>query len=79
MKDIPIGRIRPSWNCEAMLIRGELTDRKIDRYIKQGFYSEELKTARRELQAKRKAQREARDQQNQNFIQSDGRLIYNPR
>lgn len=71
-------RIRPSWNCEAMLIRGPLTDRKIEQYRKRGFYSEELKATRRDFQAKKKAKREARDKSNQNFIERDGRLVFSP-
>jgi hypothetical protein len=69
------GHIRPSWNPEALLIKGELTDTKIEPYRKAGFYSAELKAARREVQARKQAER---DRANPNFIKRDGRLILQP-
>ena len=67
-----LGRVKASWNIAAIMGRGELTDRKIDKYIKAGFYSAEFREARRALMAK-KAKRQG------NFIQTEsGKLIYSP-
>jgi len=71
---INLGRIRPSWNCEAMLVRGRLSDKKIEQYRKRGFYSAEWQKARKEYWERKEARRRSG-----NFDQTtDGRLIYNP-
>lgn len=55
---------------------GPLTDRKLAKYEKMGFYNPEAIKARSELRAKRAAQRRHGD----NFYKGeDGRLIYSPR
>lgn len=59
-----------------MLIRGPLTDRKIEQYRKQGWYSDGFREARRELMKKKNAKKSTREGP---FIKSeDGRMIYNP-
>lgn len=70
------GHIRPSWNVTRMILRKRLTDRKIAQYEREGYYSPEIKAARRELWAKRAAKRAQRDG---NFIVSEGRPIFSPR
>lgn len=68
-------RLRSGWNPSAMLIRGKLTDKQIDRYIKAGYYSSDYRKARKEYW-KKKAERRRRFG---NFEQAeDGRLVYNP-
>lgn len=64
-----LGHIRSGWNEAAMLIRGPLTDQKIARYAKQGWYSEEFREQRRQ---KMKSRRKG------NFVERDGRWIYSP-
>lgn len=54
------------------IVTGKLTDQKIERYRRDGWYSEGFRQARREFQAKRKAKREG------NFVSNEGRLIYSP-
>lgn len=68
--------IKSSWNEAKLVIRGQLTDKKIAQYAKRGFYDEDFREARRELWAKRKARREGARQGS--FIERDGRLIYSP-
>ncbi len=74
--DFNENRVPSGWN-EAKLMRlAPLTDRKIDRYEKLGYYSPEYRAARRELQERKAAKRANRQG---NFdIASDGRLIYRP-
>ena len=68
-------RVRPGWT-DAMFLRGEkLTDRKISRYEERGFYSGEVRDARRELAKKRAAKRSERDG---HFDVVGGRMIYRP-
>jgi hypothetical protein len=68
--------MRGSWNATRMLVRGRLTDRKINYYSKRGWYANEFRAARRELMANKKARREKREG---NFISDRGRLIYSPK
>lgn len=69
--------IRSSWNESKYLIRGPLTDKKIDFYRKRGWYDPEFQEARRELMAKKKAKRDAK--RDGSFLKMpDGRLIYSP-
>lgn len=57
------------------MVRGPLTDRKIEQYRKMGFYSNEWRTARKEFWKNR----ETRKRVHSNFVQAeDGRLIYSP-
>ena len=61
------------WNV-AILLRGKpLTDRKIRRYEKLGYYDEGFREARRNWWQRRQARREG------NFDRAaDGRLIFRP-
>jgi hypothetical protein len=55
------------------VIGKELTDRKIEEYIKRGFYSEEFRQARRDL-------RNRRGRRDGNFLVfPDGRRVYSPK
>ncbi len=72
----PHSSVRSSWRPEGMLRRGLLTDKKIEKYRKQGWYSPELKQARRELNERKRMKSERREG---NFIVSDGKLIFSPR
>lgn len=56
-----------------MLVRGPLTDRKIARYIKLGFYSSEFRAARKVIQA-----RKVRKRSGNLVYAEDGRAIYSP-
>lgn len=69
-------RIRSSWNMTAMLIRGPLTDRKIEKYRAKGWYSAEFRQARRDKMEKRRIENHVR--RVSNFFEEDGRLIYSP-
>lgn len=62
-----------------MILKGPLTDRKIGQYQRQGFYSEEYRTARRERQAK-KAERRNRGLRREGnlLVRQDGSPIYSP-
>jgi hypothetical protein len=75
--------IRSSWNESLMILKGPLTDRAIDRYKAQGWYSDEMRAARKERQAKKAEQRQraaARrgEKRGGNFIVREGRMIYSP-
>lgn len=51
-----------------------LSDKKIDKYVKLGFYSDEFRAERKAYQAKKAARRRSG-----NFVQAeDGRFIYSP-
>ena len=52
-----------------------LTDRKINHYAAQGWYSKEVRDYRRERNARAMAKKQEREG---NFVLSSGRLIYNP-
>lgn len=64
-------RFKPGFKPHLAILRGPLTDRKITRYAKQGFYSEEFREFRRKTMQK-KSRRQG------NFVQTDGRFIYSP-
>lgn len=66
------GYVRSGWNEAQMLIRGPLTDKKIARYQKRGFYTAEFKEERRKYAAQKRVKRRG------NFIENEGRLIYSP-
>lgn len=73
----PQSRLRSTWNESKILLRGKLTDRKIEYYRKRGFYSNEFREMRRDLWMKRKSKRD--DNRIGNFVKTgDGRLIYSP-
>ena len=67
----PDAHYRSGWPSAGFIL-GPLTDKKIAKYQKLGYYSAEFKEARKELQA-RKRKRKG------NFVESeDGRLVYSP-
>lgn len=68
-------RIGSSWNVSRLIVKGELTDRKIKQYQKRGWYSQEFKDARKEFLAKKANRRAKRDG---SFLSEGGRLIYSP-
>ncbi len=71
--------IRSGWNESLMILKGRLTDRLIQRYQKMGFYSEEMRQARRDRQEKKKARRMKAMQRDGNFLVGrDGERIYSP-
>jgi hypothetical protein len=72
--------IRSSWNETRILVRGPLTDKAIEKYRKQGWYSAEFKEARREMIARRNAKRQERESRREgNFLVfTDGRKVYSP-
>jgi hypothetical protein len=73
---LPAAPIRSSWNTVRMLMRGPLTDRKIEQYEKRGYYSAEFREARREMWQRQQAKRMRRDG---NFLlREDGSRIYAP-
>jgi hypothetical protein len=71
--------IRSAWNESLMILKGPLTDRAIDRYQRQGWYSAEMKQARKERQEKKEARR-ARAQKREGafLVMNDGRKVYSP-
>lgn len=77
--DMDLGTHYPRPSFDRMMLRGPLTDRKIAKYAREGWYSNELREFRRERNAKRLAKRQAREAIREgNFIKQDGRLIYSP-
>lgn len=71
--------MRSTWDPDRLLIRGPLTDRKIDEYLRRGWYSAEVRQMRRERNEKRMARWQEREKRDGNFLKaSDGRLIYAP-
>lgn len=66
--------IRSGWNISTMLRRGPLTDKKIEKYRKLGYYSNEFRQARKDLMKRKQEKREG------NFrVEKDGRMIYDPK
>lgn len=62
-----------------MLIRGRLSDRKIEQYRKQGFYSSEYRQARKQRMKRKVFREEMNRVSSGNFFEAeDGRLIYSP-
>jgi hypothetical protein len=57
-----------------MLMLGPLTDRRIEYYRERGWYSEELRRARRERMARKGPRREGSW-----LIMEDGREVYSPK
>lgn len=75
----PMGQIRIGWNVTRMLRRGPLTDRQIEKYRREGWYSSELKEARREMLARREARRSGGGPVREgNFVRVEGKLVYSP-
>lgn len=74
----PISPIRSTWNANHLLIKGKLTDRKIEKYAQAGWYSDSFRAARREMFERRKMKREQREKRSGNFLEVDGRLVYSP-
>jgi len=72
--------MRSSWNETRMLLRGPLTDKRIEYYRERGWYSAEFREARRGLIASQNAKRQEREARREgNFLVfSDGRQIYSP-
>lgn len=68
--------LRSSWNAGLMILKGRLTDRKIDEYRRRGFYSADFREKRREIQ-QRKAARRARREGNF-VVDNRGAAIYSP-
>jgi len=56
---------------------GPLTDKKIARYERAGFYSVEFRTARKELWERRAAKRQSKRDGNW-LLFADGRKVYSP-
>lgn len=75
-----IGSIKPSWNTTRMLVRGPLTDRKIEQYRKQGWYSAEFRAQRATILARKKHQfRNIECNRDGNWIiDTEGRMIFSP-
>lgn len=71
----PMARMRSSWSETKLVMRGPLTDRKIEQYQKRGWYSEAFKQARRERMAKKATMR----REGSWVHMEDGRTIYSPR
>lgn len=72
--------IRSSWNVTQMLIRGPLTDKKIEQYREAGWYSAEFREARREMMERKRVKREQHEARREgNFLVfKDGRQVYSP-
>jgi SOS response regulatory protein OraA/RecX len=74
MNDTPI---RSGWNEALMILKGPLTDRAIERYQQRGYYSQEMKDARRAKQQKKLARRGFRREGNF-LVGRDGERVYSP-
>lgn len=61
-----------------MLIKGNLTDKKIENYRKRGFYSSEYRIARKKLMDQKSFERNMNRACGNFFEAEDGRLIYSP-
>lgn len=67
--------VKSGWRESALIMRGPLTDRKIEQYRKEGWYSENHRNNRREFQAKQRENAKFRDG---NFLRDGDRMIYSP-
>jgi hypothetical protein len=77
------GRLSSSWNPSKLALRGPLTDRKIEKYKKAGFYTLEYREARKKAMAKKAFAYNANQatktfERKGNFTEIGGRLIYTP-
>lgn len=65
--------------CYENIVGKPLTDRRISHYEANGWYSAEMRAARKEIAAKRKMDKIKKAKRSGNFdIADDGRLIYRP-
>jgi len=72
----PISPVKSRWPKAQVGLK--LTDKRIEFYRKHGYYSAEIRQARRELWEMRERRRDAK--RVGNFLQSEsGSLIYSPR
>ena len=69
-------RMRSGWNPAVFIMRGPLTDKKIASYERRGFYSPELREARRQLRDKKNRQILSPKRDGNFMTMPDGRLIY---
>lgn len=74
-RDFNETRVPCAWNPARLSRRAKLTDKKIEQYQEQGYYSADFREARRQLWEKKAAKRIKRDG---NFDIVDGRMIYRP-
>lgn len=80
----PSVKVKSRWLSENA-VTGRLTDKLIVRYQKAGFFSEEMKAARKKFRDGRAAKRRLKlslvdpEPRSGNFTEIDGRLIYCPR
>lgn len=72
----PIRPVRSSWKESMFLMKGPLTDKQIEKYAAKGYYSEEYRSARRQLIEHKKQKQQEREG---NFLLQEGRMIYAPR
>lgn len=77
-RDFNETRVRSAWDESRIMRRKALTDRKIKQYEAQGYYSPAFRDARRELQDRKAARREARAMRDGNFDIIQGRMVYRP-
>lgn len=68
--------IRSAWNGAALIRRGRLTDAKIGKYEKMGWYAPEAVKARSE--ARRRAAVARKGIRRGSYVEIGGRLIYAP-
>lgn len=72
-------RFPSAWNPTRLILRGRLTDEKIEKYQKAGYYSPQYRRARFENATNKHQRREqARVKRSGNFDEIDGRMIYRP-
>lgn len=65
-----------SWKPERLMVGSILTDKKIAKYQKLGFYSQEYRDARRDQMIKKGLIRPSKREGS--FLEHDGRMIYSP-
>lgn len=73
---LPSG-IRSAWKPQQLIRRGPLTDRKLAKYEKLGWFSPEFKKARKEAMDKKSFKKEM-NRACGPFFEREGRLIYSP-
>lgn len=69
--------VRSAWKESMFVMRGRLTDRAIERYERQGYYSPEARQARADYR-KAKADMKRKKKDGNFLVGDDGRLIYSP-
>jgi hypothetical protein len=72
--------IRSAWNESLLILKGPLTDRAIAGYQRRGWYSREMKEARKARAAEKAARRQRAQQRREgNFlIGKAGQAVYSP-